>query len=317
VLARVFRIGCLMWLGLARAAPTPAHAEPRTDAGLRWQAPASCPDAGEVRARIERRLGVAIDRVVHGIEVEITGASAAGDGAPGYVARIDLRGITVENEVRVLTSPRCDELTDAVAVIIVRLATESRALAIAPPGAPVIAPPAAGPAASRAWSAGLRVLGLSGIGAIPRVGTGGELGVFVRHLDRFMELAEARWLPSGAVLFPNAPGRVDVSLDVTALRFGWGPEDLPLRAWIGGELGSIDGQGVALGDNRLGSGLWIGGSAGVGVAWPVTPRARVVGTFELAVPFHRARFVLLDGGQVFRPDPAAARAGLGLELGWQ
>lgn len=120
VLARAFSI----WLVLAAT----AHAEPRTDAALVWQAPATCPDAGEVRARIERRLGMPIDRAVHGIEVAIE--PEAGDGSGGtarrFVARIDLRGVTVANEVRVLTSGRCDELTDAVAVVIARLAAELR-----------------------------------------------------------------------------------------------------------------------------------------------------------------------------------------------
>jgi hypothetical protein len=290
-----------------------ARAEPRTDAGLVWQAPVACPDAGEVRARIERRLGMPIDRMVHGIEVEI--APDHGDGR-GFVARVDLRGITVANEVRVLTSARCDELTDAVAVVIVRLAMEIHAPVVEAvrPRLAVQVPPTR---ATHAWGGGLRLVGVSGIGALPGVGLGGELAVYGRHRAVFLELAESQWRQSPQVLQPGAPGRVDVSLRTTALRFGWGPEDVPLRVWLGGELGSITGEGVALNEVHVGAATWVSAGAGIGVAWPMTPHAHVVGLVELAVPFQRARFVLQDGTEVFRPDVATARCGLGLELGWR
>lgn len=292
---------------------TTARAEPRTDAGLVWQAPGACPDAGEVRARIERRLGMPIDRMVHGIEVEI--APDHGDGR-GFVARIDLRGVTVANEVRVLTSARCEELTDAVAVVIVRLAMEVRApvTADAHPRLAVQAPPAR---VMHAWGGGLRLVGVSGVGALPGVALGGELGVYGRHRAMFLELAEARWRHSPQVLQPGAPGRVDVSLRATALRFGWGPEDVPLRVWLGGELGSIEGEGVALNEVHVGTATWASAGAGIGVTWPMTPHVHVVGLFEVAVPVQRARFVLQDGTEVFRPDVATARCGLGLEVGWR
>ncbi|MBA3819796.1 MAG: hypothetical protein H0X17_12945, partial [Deltaproteobacteria bacterium] len=60
---------------------TPATAGP---AGFVWQAPASCPDADDVRARIDRRLGT--PRALHGIAVAI---AQEGDG---FVARVDTRG---------------------------------------------------------------------------------------------------------------------------------------------------------------------------------------------------------------------------------
>jgi hypothetical protein len=304
-----------IWLAAAAGAAT-AHGEPRTDAGLVWQAPVTCPDAGEVRARIERRLGMPIDRMVHGIEVEI--APDRGDGR-GFVARIDLRGITVANEVRVLTSARCDDLTDAVAVVIVRLATD--ATEIRPPvvddARPRLAVQVPPTAVMHDWGGGLRLVGVSGIGALPGVGLGGELGVYARHRSLVLELAEAQWRQSRQVLQPGAPGRVDVSLRTTALRFGWGPEDVPLRVWLGGELGSIEGQGVALNDVHVGTATWGSVGAGIGVAWPMAPHARVVGMVELAVPLQRARFVLQDGTEVFRPDVATARCGLGLEVGWR
>jgi hypothetical protein len=310
----VVRVVCI-WLALVAT----ASAEPRTDAGLVWQAPAACPDAGEVRARIERRLGMPIERAVHGITVDI--APSADGLAHGFVARIDLRGITVANEVRVLTSTRCDELTDAVAVIIARLAAESRQ-APGETGEPGVdraqivayAPP---PAPPRAWGGGVRALGISGIGALPRVGVGGELAGYARVHSLFAEVAGARWLPSRRVLQEGAPGGVDVRMEVLSVRFGWGPGDLPLRAWVAGELGSVQGMGIALDDAQVGSAMWTGAGAGFAVAWPMTPHTRLVGLIETVVPLQRARFVLQDGAEVYRPGVATVRCGLGLEVGWR
>jgi hypothetical protein len=301
------------WILLALVAT--ASAEPRTDAGLVWQAPVTCPDAGEVRARIERRLGMSIDRAVHGIEVDI----APGEGTErGFVARIDLRGVTVANEIRILTSARCDELTDAVAVVIARIAAENRQpLAEARGERARVVAYAPAPAAPRVWGGGVRALGVSSIGALPRVGVGGEVAAYARHRSLFAELAVARWLPNSKVLQLGAPGRVDVRLNVTAIRFGWGPEQLPLRAWISGELGSIEGEGVALNDAHVGRGTWVGAGAGFAVAWPMTQHTRLIGDLEAVAPLQRAQFVLQDGSEVYRPGPVTVRCGLGLEIGWR
>ena len=98
---------------------------------------------------------------------------------------------------------------------------------------------------------------------------------------------------------------------------GWGPEALPLRVWIAGELGSIEGKGIALDNDHVGTALWVGAGAGVGVAWPMAPRVRLVGVAEVVVPFRRSEFVLQDGTELYRPDLATARCGLGLEVGWR
>jgi hypothetical protein len=310
--------GAWIWLALVAT----ADAEPRTDAGLVWQAPATCPDAGEVRARIERRLGMPIDRAVHGVEVDI---APLGDGkAPGFIAHIDLRGVTVANEVRVLTSARCDDLTDAVAVVIARIAAENRQAMDerrAARGDPAerarLVAQAPSPDLPHAWGGGVRALGISSIGALPRVGVGGELAAYARYHALYAELAEARWLPSPRVLQPGAPGRVDIRLRVTAVRFGWGPEQLPLRTWIAGELGSMEGEGISLNDAHVGTGTWVGAGAGFAVAWPMTQHTRLVGILEAVLPFQRARFVLQDGTEIYRPGPATVRCGLGLEAGWR
>jgi len=294
---------------VAIALAAPAAAEPRTDAGLVWQAPVSCPDAADVRARIERRLGGPADAAVHGIEVAIAPA------ADGFVARIDLRGVTVENEVRVLTSARCDALTDAVAVVIARIAAERRPIAPAPRlqaielREPAVAVPSA-------WGIGLRAMGVSGVGALPGIGIGGELAGYAWRRALFVELSATRWMRSSSFLADGAPGRVDVRLDVATLRAGWRSQRLPLRGWLGGELGSVQGQGVALSDAQRGNGRWLAIDGGFGVAWAMARHARLVGTIELGIPVASAQFLLRDGGLVYRPDWITARSGIGLEVGW-
>jgi hypothetical protein len=53
------------------------------------------------------------------------------------------------------------------------------------------------------------------------------------------------------------------------------------------------------------------------VAWPISPWIRLVGTFEVAVPFARPRFLLADGTDIYEPAPLTARACLGFEAGWR
>jgi hypothetical protein len=319
-------------LALAAVA-APAAAEP----AFRWRAPASCPRADEVRARVERRLGGPIDGVVHGIEIEITR-----DGS-GYVAQIDARALTVANDVRTLRSAKCTELADAIAVIVARLASEARKAEVAPPTTEPQMLEAAPPVVSvvdepgpeqeqetrvartlptvakphRRWGGGVRALALSGIGALPRINIGGELAGYVRREDYFGELAVARWVPQEARLDPGAPARVDVSLDVVALRGGWGPEHLPIRAWLLTEVGRMQGEGLAVLEPRVGSSRWIAVGGGFGVAWPMAPRVRLVGTFEVAVPLQRTTFMLQNGADLYEPSAVAARCALGLELGWR
>src|SRR5439155_20538179 len=100
------------------------------DPAFVWQAPPDCPDVGDVRSRVERRLGRSLDEVAAAIIVVV-----AVDPA-GYVARVDPRALSVDNVVRTLTRRRCDAVADAVAVVGARLATETRGLALAVAEAP-------------------------------------------------------------------------------------------------------------------------------------------------------------------------------------
>jgi hypothetical protein len=300
-----------VWIVLAASAPAA-----RADGGFVWAAPEPCPSAADMRDRIERRLGLPVDTSVHGIEVEI--ARQPG----GFVARIDTRGVTLANQIRTLTSARCDELADAVAVVVARLATEARAreaeIARRSAAIPIAPPPA--PSARREagpWGGGVRAAAVSGVGVLPGVGVAGELALYGRRGRYFAELAGTRWARNAKYLASGAPAAVDVSLITASLRAGWSPTSMYIRAWAVGEVGPMTGEGVALDDPRIGTGRWTAAGGGFGVAWPMWERARLVGSVEFLAVFEQVRFVLSDGIEVYDPASGVARCALGLEIGWR
>nr|HEX4318562.1 hypothetical protein [Kofleriaceae bacterium] len=294
----VFRDG-LAAIGLVAALAATAAADP----GFAWRAPAQCPDAADARARIERRLGgQSMDHYVVGVTVDI-----AAD-PEGYVAHVG---------GRTLTSATCDDLTDAVALVVARIAVAAPAAeqaysdeAIVPTEVSTIAAP------HGRWTASARVSFVSGVGSVPDVGIGGEVAVVVQRDRVFGELAGSTWESSAARLASGAPGGVDVQLRTLTVRGGYAAIS-PLRGWVVVDVGSMAGQGVALQNEQMGSGPWLAAGAGFGVAWPIARAVRVVGTFEvLAELQHRTTFDLGDGQVVYQPAPATARTSFGLEIGW-
>jgi hypothetical protein len=293
---------------------------------LGWRAPKGCPDARSIRARVEKRLDRSLDDVSVGVEVDVEKHHGS------YTATIDLRAITVANDVRTLTSKRCGELADAVAVIVARVASD----AIAQKQTAIIdMDPAAGPSNEREeparvdvlvpttpppprpWTLGARVSGVSGIGVIPKVGLGGELAVTLRVHDTLAEVAATRWATSVAQFHDGAPAKVAVELDAASARYGWRPTAMPLRAWLSVETGAMRGTGAVLPNQQLESGRWLAAGAGFGIAWQMRPWIRLVGATETMVAVERVRFSMGDGIVVYAPSPMSFRTMCGLEVGWQ
>jgi hypothetical protein len=296
------------------AKPTDTVAMVDARPSLAWRAPAGCPDDASLRARIEQRLDRSLDDVVIGIEVDV--ALNAGR----YTARIDLRAMTVANDVRTLTSVRCEELADAVAVIVTRVASEAiakRRVAIREEQAAAIVVETVEVKKPRMWSIGSRVSAVSGIGVIPKVGTAAEVAIVVRRDNLLAEVAGTRWLHSYAQFHNGAPAVVNVLLDTAAGRFGWRPKDLPLRAWAAVEFGLMAGNSVDLPSQQLESGRWVAAGVGFGVAWQMNKWLRLVGTNESMVAIDRVRFTMGNGIVVYAPSPMSFRASAGIEVGWQ
>lgn len=295
---------------LAIAVVTSAIARTATADPIVWRAPADCPAAADVRARVEQRLG---GPIALGGEVRVDVRRER-----DYVATVDFRGITVANDVRTLHGNTCDELADAVAIILARVASEhvgdleKPEDAVAVRGRPDAAVAAVGAAmpddrGPREWGYGLRFLGLSGVGGVPEVGLGGEAAAHVRHRDFFAEVAFAHWLPS------HKTGGVDVGMNSGDARAGWSPMALPIRAWLTGEY-AVYAANV---DGGMRTQQTVGFGGGFGVAWPVSTFWRVVGSVEFILPLERATFRLSSGSTPFQAWPMTPRAAFGLEVGFE
>ena len=101
-------------------ADTPAHAQP-AGLELRWPTVAGCPARAEVEAVVARLVVGGTPRPVSAV------ATLHRDVAPRWTLRLTLRDADGE-QTRVLTSPRCQALADAAAVI---LAVAAEPLAVA------------------------------------------------------------------------------------------------------------------------------------------------------------------------------------------
>lgn len=174
------------------------------------------------------------------------------------------------------------------------------------------------------WGGGVRLTGLSGVGALPGVNIGGELAVHVRWFERFAELGLAKWRPEETIIVASTPERVELGLDLWTLRVGWASMQMPLRAWVLVEAGELASPHAVMpaGVPRMVMGSvqpshkWFAWGAGFGVQWPMSQNARLVGNIEVAVPVDREQ-IMLDTGGAYEPSSGAARCSLGLEVGWR
>jgi hypothetical protein len=175
-------------------------------------------------------------------------------------------------------------------------------------------------ATTERWGGGVRLTGLSGIGALPGRNFGAEVAVLVRRDELFAELGLSRWKPE--VDYTIADTHTPLALDVWTVRGGWASMRMPLRAWLLAEVGELAGarampgvvsrmvMGQTPSDRR-----WSAAGAGLGVAWPMSNQARLVGNLEFAVPLQHESVMLND--RTFQPDPLTARFSIGLEVGWR
>jgi hypothetical protein len=177
-------------------------------------------------------------------------------------------------------------------------------------------------ATTERWGGGVRLTGLSGIGALPGVNYGGEAAGMVRRDELFVELALAHWKPEKTYVVTETPEHVELGLDVWTLRGGWISMSSPLRGWALVEVGELaSARGMPGVVTRMMTGetpearRWQAVGGGFGVAWPMSDHARLFGMIEIAVPVNR-QSVALDIG-AYQPDALAARSSAGLEIGWR
>ncbi|MEO8846268.1 MAG: hypothetical protein ABI591_00170 [Kofleriaceae bacterium] len=273
-----------------------------------WQVPPGCPDSSVLLAAVAHRLDVPLDRVELAADVTIESTPE------GFVAHVHGDA----DETRELASTSCSELTDAVAVIVARAATERVAIADPPepPAAPEPSAVVTAPPVSRrsAWNLGARASGLLGIGNLPNLGVAGELAVIGIRGRLAIELAGSHWL-SDSTNVGGAGASVNIGVDALTLRVGWRGEYV--RAWLDGELGRAHATGVGLPDAMSGAERWTAIGGGAGYALPLAPHVLVVAAGEVEFATNGISITLSDGNTVYETPMIAVRGRLGLEVTWR
>ncbi len=280
----------------------------------RWIAPAGCSDEASLRAAIAARVESSVDPSSLDVDVSIV----SGDG--GFTATLVVGGAIADS--RTLTSASCAELTDAIAIVIARLASLAEAPRVAVVEPTPVALVEIGPVIAGMtehvprWDAGARLSGVVGIGAAPALGIAADLGVWARWRALSVEVALAHWKANTATVGDRSMAGVDVGLETVAVRAGWRFSGR-VRSWLVGELGTIEGTGVQIAGPQRGSARWTGAGAGGAYAWPLADHVALVAAAEAKILIDRVTFALEGGAVLYRTPPVAVCGSLGIEIGWR
>jgi hypothetical protein len=326
-------------------------------AEVEWRGPNVCPDAAELRFRVERSIGMPLSHAAP-LRFEVTAARSA-QGFTALVATDPGAGGGARE--RTLAAPDCSRLADLVAVTLaLALGADAGAAADAGAGltsaelaatpmpesgahpstaaqmaAQVVAPAAVAgadavprapdEAASSRWRPGLSVWLVGDSGSLPEPGVGAALGA--EFGNSMLELrALGTWFMQqhqelGGLAEPR-PG-ADLGLVLGALSGCaalWGSfvADGAAYACGGWELGRLSGTGTDVLRPREGAALWSAPRLDVGARWALGSDGFELGALlTLAVPLVRKDFVLGELGPLHRPPAAVARAGIGINWSWR
>ena len=304
---------------LAAAAAITCLAAPATAraADLEWIAPAECPSRASVLDAVTRALGPS-----SAADTTTLRARAVVENS-GRGWRVQLSTPSGE---RTLEADTCEELGEAVALILALAIDPSRGAAQPepPPVAPIESanekekekeqptPPATlAKTPLLAFGAGQ----LTDFGTLPSVAIGGGLVAALRVPPLRFEIAGAIWAPQRQSVAGTTSGG-----DLTLASGVAGACLLPAIGRF--ELGGCAGVGVdsmtatAFGPivASHGSGAWmvLAGEARAGVS--LLPWLALHGGFGLEIPVTRPSFVIEGVGQVHRPAPVSGRQSLTLEV---
>lgn len=325
-----------LMVAVVLAGTDPVAAEAPATATLRWVAPSGCPDEAAVRARVDARLARPL---------------GAGDSIDAKVTvrreRKQLHAhvvvwTPVADADRELVAGHCDELADAVAVVLARAVAEARALVVTAEAAELLAitvpPPSNEPRtldeielepqdepivrrrperdpASR--DGGVRPAMASGAGLGPHVGFGVELGAWFVWDSFAGEVVATRWLERLAELPASQRFGAAIGVDSLAARACWNPARFGPRVCLLGETGAMSGRGVGLFDSQVGEASYSAMGVGVSLRARLRRHLALVGGFDMLQTVKRPRFVLDRGTVLHQPDPTAGRVTFGFEVGWR
>lgn len=320
-------------------------------AELSVRGPAQCPDAGELKFRVERAIGVPLVRAAP-LRFDVSFEPGASPGSP-YTARLEAHGDEVRGarEQRVFTSGDCGELGDVVGVVIAlalgsnaaaaegviepgkrmeRRAERTPAVAAALVAASGSAPPRDLPDASAeregaALTPALSLWGLVDGGSLPAPALGVGLGVELRWrglglralgsllFEQHVELRGTAAPAPGADL-----GLALGSLSACAAPFGSLHDRVAASVCGGWEVGRLGGVGTGVQEPRRRDAWWSAPRIDAGLSWALPgTQLRLGALVTAAAPLLRDDFFLRDLGSVHRPPSVVGRLAAGVDVSFE
>ncbi|HWB77515.1 MAG TPA: hypothetical protein VG755_21260 [Nannocystaceae bacterium] len=316
----------LALVALLVAAPAPVE--------LRWDAPAECPSARDVEARV----------------AEYTGGDAPSESlvVDAKIERVDERwhlrlAITdgEQTELRELDDVACEGLAESAAVLVaIAIAPERMGATAVPvppedppaspavaapiddPPAPIVHAPAVADAATppprprEPTHVAMRASGGASVGWLP---IGGDVALALAFYWRWLrvELVGAYAPPRRVRFEDQRTSGADVSGWAVGVRacgvlhpVRW--LDLPLCGGV--EAGQVIGRPVRLDDGRIGRPAWVAGVVAPALRFVVHPRVALTLNPELLITFARPTLAIADEDPLFVATPAGARLHAGIEL---
>jgi hypothetical protein len=309
--------------------------------------PAPCPDAAELRFRVERALGMPLERAAP-LHFDVHFERSA----RSFVAqlRVDANAASPAPKQRRLEATKCSELADAVSVAIALALgagepASDPAWQPAPPAvvAPVAEVPAvasaldtssATPAARDApvanaeleharWLPELSLAVLLDSGSLPAPSWGLALGAALRT-ERFAVRALGTLLFDQHAKLATGPAAAGAdlglalgSLSLCAAPFGSLQTRFAAALCGGWELGRLSGLGTGVDSPHQRAELWSAPRVDAELSWQAPGTLlRFAAQLTLAAPLQRDDFVLGGVGTIYRPPGAVARFAAAVELGF-
>ena len=347
---RAFGPALPLLFGLARSpdpegtpTDTPAAEDPTTRIvrgrlTVVWTAPSECPDAESIVSQVERSLSTSLTDLDGGA-VRLVGTVVGEDES----WRIDLRLQTESgDETQQATAAACAPLAELAALRTASALDPSMfALLPEPPPGPTedevaadgaadtqlesppdehaVAPSDVEPASSSARRPLQAMLGVDagmGLGLLPGVGV--SVGAFVglRWTFARLDLTAIYWTPRAVHL--DQPSDVGGSFQVGAVGLrGCGvPQvrrvEFPLCAGL--EFGAMRGVGLGLAQPTVVHRPWVVAVATPGIAVVLAAKVALYAQVGMAVPLVRARFAVVDVGDVFTLGSVGFRGAVGVAL---
>ncbi len=306
-----------------------------------WRAPLGCPVRAEVLARAEHLIGHSLTRTSSTRPITLLATVLPLDDTTW---RLDVSSDSQGASGRAVTAPSCDELADAMALLIALsidpdyaarqkstplAATAQSAFPDVPREPVVVATPAPAPpiastrpvasarlAAPRARSAAPLHVAVGALGALwadrlPNAAPGGVLrgALSLRKLAFDVELG---LFPTQHVAAPGGAG--DLWLGTFGGSLGYAVFDGLLTPHAGFELDLLHGAGSGLRHPDSGTIWLLGLDAGLLVRYPVQQSIHLLVAGDLSFLPEQARFHIDPNVDLFQPSRVGARFGLGAEM---